>query len=236
LDRVFAECMQGKTYPIKASDYDQTCDKDSDCTAVGEGDGCTPCILLCGDATINVADLQKWRDDVQKTPARASGTCHCPLWGSPECVDHKCQLSAIPQGPQNDCEVVGGKCVADGDGACQQTAAEDCASGDASKAATCCLDPLFAACNAGKNTPIKASNYEQNCNVDADCIAIGEGDGCNCEVNCQNAAINGGDVEAWRLDLAKTPAHFLTCHCPAATAPCCVDHVCSDDRKQCAAP
>ena len=58
----------------------------------------------------------------------------------------------------------------------------------------------------GQDVSIKASDYDQSCEQDSDCIGIGEGNGCDCRVVCQNAAINVADEAKWREDLAETPA------------------------------
>jgi hypothetical protein len=91
-------------------------------------------------------------------------------------------------------------------------------------------------CDQGKTFPIIASDYDQSCNVDSDCVGIGEGDGCECRVLCQNAAINVADEARWREDVMQTPVSGTACHCPAATVPCCRDHLCRSDRTLCELP
>jgi hypothetical protein len=93
--------------------------------------------------------------------------------------------------------------------------------------------PVFAECAEGKTFPINASDYDQSCGQDSDCIGIGEGDGCDCRVVCRNAAINSADEAKWRKDLAETPAHAALCLCPAAPVPCCLDQRCSSDLLKC---
>jgi hypothetical protein len=95
------------------------------------------------------------------------------------------------------------------------------------------LDAVFAECAEGKTFPINASDYDQTCEQDSDCIGIGEGNGCDCKVVCQNAAINIADEAKWLKDRAETPAHAAKCLCPNAPVPCCLDHRCSSDRLKC---
>jgi hypothetical protein len=92
---------------------------------------------------------------------------------------------------------------------------------------------VSAACEQGMTFPIHASDYDQSCERSSDCIGIGEGDGCDCRVLCQNAAINVADEAKWRQDIAKKPASPFVCRCPAATFPCCVEHRCSADPMLC---
>jgi hypothetical protein len=92
---------------------------------------------------------------------------------------------------------------------------------------------VLAECDGGRTFPINASDYDQSCEQDSDCIGIGEGNGCDCNVVCKNAAINIADEAKWRKDLAETPAHAAQCLCPAARVPCCLDRRCSSDRLKC---
>jgi hypothetical protein len=55
---------------------------------------------------------------------------------------------------------------------------------------------------------IRASNYDQTCKVDMDCVLIAEGDPCtSCGISCSsNATINAGALAMYRSDIANTPA------------------------------
>jgi len=83
-----ASCM------ILASNYDQSCTVDTDCTEVSSGDYCSgDCI--CGGSTINVGSLANFNEDVSKTPldsgALGNFSCNCPGEVSPCCLGGKCQ-------------------------------------------------------------------------------------------------------------------------------------------------
>ncbi len=80
---------------------------------------------------------------------------------------------------------------------------------------------------------IQASNYDQSCKTDSDCIAVGEGNACYpCVIECTNAAINVGAHARYLSDVAKTSAASQTggfCGCPAEFFPCCRGGTCSAD-------
>jgi hypothetical protein len=94
------------------------------------------------------------------------------------------------------------------------------------ESAWCCLDRFLDVCDQGQSFPINASDYDQSCEKDSDCIGIGEGDGCGCL--CQNAAINVAYHATWLEDVERTPAFsaMLVCNCPAASAPGCIRGTC----------
>jgi hypothetical protein len=90
LDRFFAACDQGQSFPIVASDYDQSCQQASDCISIGEGDGCN-CGSSCPNAAINVAGQAKWLAKLQQTPAGAARlVCNCPAFFGIDCIVHRC--------------------------------------------------------------------------------------------------------------------------------------------------
>jgi hypothetical protein len=62
------------------------------------------------------------------------------------------------------------------------------------------------ACDAGRL--ILASEYDQSCRADTDCVAIEEGNPCvACAFSCtRNAAINYGAVAQYQSAIAGTPA------------------------------
>jgi hypothetical protein len=110
------------------------------------------------------------------------------------------------------CEEAGGQC---GASACSALGPQSCgATGGA-----CCLDALGAACAAeGGSSPIAASSYDQSCQVDSDCVAIGIGDPCYpCEVLCPGtAAINASSMAQYTADVARSPSGSgrVACSCP----------------------
>jgi hypothetical protein len=130
------------------------------------------------------------------------------------------------------CTPAGGECVRQTDPrACSGFVASQlvCSSEAQPEGERCCLDPIFAACREGQTFPLRASDYDQSCDEDSDCLGIGEGDGCRCDTLCSGAAINVADEARWRTDLEKTPAYQakLVCNCPAFFGVGCVDHRCA---------
>jgi hypothetical protein len=66
-------------HAISASNYDRSCTLDSDCVAVGVGDPCRPCDILCaGNAAINKSSMSQYSKDVADSPALGdSAACSC---------------------------------------------------------------------------------------------------------------------------------------------------------------
>jgi hypothetical protein len=83
-------CPNGNTCgTISASDYDQTCAKDSDCTGVTDGNLCSHICTNCIDATINVRAVAQYNADFAKKVSEP-GVCPCPLGPTPVCNAGKC--------------------------------------------------------------------------------------------------------------------------------------------------
>lgn len=81
--------------------------------------------------------------------------------------------------------------------------------------ATFCVEPWDAGpCDAS----IHASNYDQTCGDDSDCILVGVGDFCTpCGPACTLNAINRASLSQYETDVDNTPAGTL----PVSCAPCC---------------
>ncbi len=75
---------------IKASDYDQTCTTDTDCTTVYEGDLCAQS-CQCPNAAINMDVTAQYEADFEKKVSVPEG-CPCPSGPSPRCNAGVCQL------------------------------------------------------------------------------------------------------------------------------------------------
>jgi hypothetical protein len=85
---------------------------------------------------------------------------------------------------------------------------EQCILGS-SATAVACADPLV--------QMIQASNYDQSCSVDTDCVAVAEGDFCVPGANnCLTAAINKSAESQYLSDVANTNAAF--CSAPGSCA------------------
>jgi hypothetical protein len=125
------------------------------------------------------------------------------------------------------CVEAGGLC---GVSACSAVGPQSCGS----KGETCCLDSLGPLCAAEAGaTPIVASSYDQSCQVDSDCVAIGVGDSCYpCGVVCPgNAAINASSLARYMQDVAASPAGKggFFCNCPlySPSSVCCNAGLCA---------
>jgi hypothetical protein len=90
-----------------------------------------------------------------------------------------------------------------------------------------CADPLV--------QMIQASNYDQSCSVDTDCVAVAEGNFCVPGANnCLTAAVNKSAKSQYLSDVANTNAAFCTApvSCPSlvtcgtSTGPWCVNGTC----------
>ena len=89
-------------------------------------------------------------------------------------------------------------------------------------------------CDAGGDVPaISSADYDRSCTVDADCVAVPEGDVCSdCALHCQALGVVNKSVEAqYRRDVAKLVAAYPKgeCSCPAPLPTCCVGGVCRQD-------
>jgi hypothetical protein len=81
------DCSDASAPPIQASNYDQTCGKDSDCIAIAEGIACNPWLGPCWSAAINLGAYGQYRSDVAKTPAASCiAISGCPLSLGPCCI------------------------------------------------------------------------------------------------------------------------------------------------------
>jgi hypothetical protein len=75
---------------------------------------------------------------------------------------------------------------------------------------------------------IRARDYDQTCEIDADCVVINDGEKCAIErCSCGNASINAQDLERFDADLAALvciPVPRLDnaeCLCAPAAEPIC---------------
>ena len=74
---------------------------------------------------------------------------------------------------------------------------------------------------------IAASDYDQTCATDADCVPVYEGTACDPQCLCANAAINAGALDTYQSDLAKTVQSPNVCACAAPLPPRCVHSICT---------
>jgi hypothetical protein len=93
----------------------------------------------------------------------------------------------------------------------------------------CCMDKVcrlepYDDCTDASAQLIQASNYDQSCTTDKECVAVAEGDFCSPGAgNCGNAAINMSSYAQYQADVAKTRA--ASCYAPGScgggAGPCC---------------
>lgn len=92
-----AGCAESKTH-ISASDYDQSCERDEECTLVIEGDVCD-----CGQpAAINFDAEDDFQDDKRRMQQNCTEGCipEYPLEGV--CTSGTCELREIGASPEPD--------------------------------------------------------------------------------------------------------------------------------------
>lgn len=86
-------------YPIHASDYDQSCETDSDCVGVGEGNLCAACSAVCPTAAINQSALGQYDADIDKlgelTDPNVTIDCGCPALFPVCCDAGRCHADAV---------------------------------------------------------------------------------------------------------------------------------------------
>jgi hypothetical protein len=105
---------------IAASNYDQSCNVDSDCVEVSSGDYCSPTTCTCGGSAINVKAMAEFNADVANTPLGSNTlseavVCGCPLPGGPCCRSGVCQSGfgdcSSPADTLPACADAGGTCM-----------------------------------------------------------------------------------------------------------------------------
>ena len=85
---------------IQASNYAQTCQQDSDCILVGEGQSCYPCSLAYGPyGAISRGALAQFEADVAKTPGGTGNPVSCASACTPSptacCRGGQCRADAL---------------------------------------------------------------------------------------------------------------------------------------------
>jgi hypothetical protein len=131
------------TCMISASNYDQSCNVDSDCVQVSAGDYCSAATCTCGGSAINVGSMAQFNAAVAKTPLGSGAldsvrvVCGCPCESGAVCRSGKCQ-AAFCGAPSADtlpaCADAGGQCAYSMNTTCNGTGPPECAYSD-----ECCL-------------------------------------------------------------------------------------------------
>jgi hypothetical protein len=134
------------------------------------------------------------------------------------------------------CAAAGGQCEVGA--VCEEVALGACGP----VGSVCCLHVICAA--DAKVQLIQASDYDQSCTVDSDCVEVYVGNACSCELGCRTTIgpINKAAEPQYTADVASAPS--VVCSC-APTPPvrvgsepvaCCVEGQCQTVTGQCAVP
>jgi hypothetical protein len=115
---------------------------------------------------------------------------------------------------------------------------QDCIDFSVGPAVSCCINRTCiygqaaidaVPCTDGNVQLILASNYDQSCLRESDCIAVGQGNFCNAGAgNCPSTAINKAAYSLYQADVAKTNAAICRAvtGCGNESGPCCRRGVC----------
>jgi hypothetical protein len=127
------------------------------------------------------------------------------------------------------CAAAGGHCVGAGAPCTLVGTPHDCNPDTPGGSFCCVLDFDGGGC---KGT-IHASDYDQSCSTDTDCVAISANDSCRlCALGCTNEAINVGALARYQSDIGETTATLsdarLACagDCVVNPPPCCMGGKC----------
>jgi hypothetical protein len=93
----------------------------------------------------------------------------------------------------------------------------------------CKLETYDGDCTDANGQIIQASNYDQSCTMDSDCVGVAEGNFCYPgATNCATATINKSANAQYQADVAKTRAAscYAPGNCGAEFGPCCVSGMC----------
>ena len=127
------------------------------------------------------------------------------------------------------CAAAGGQCLPFGSGPCTLVGPPGACNPDQpgpGGSFCCAVGPAGGTCS-----DVKASDYDQSCQVDGDCVGISTRSCFLCAFNCPNAAINAGALAQYTSDVASSTAMLsgqrLACSgdCPI-DLPSCVSGRC----------
>jgi hypothetical protein len=198
---------------VQASSYDRSCTLDSDCVPVpgGTADSCNPnpTCIYCSTATVSLHAEDPYYSDLMAAMAAAAdanfGACPpCAAFTQPCCRLGACQVGS----------------------ACEPPSAPPDAGLPPPDAAS--PPPDAVAPEAGACT-IHASDYDQSCASDSDCVDVSEGDFCGqVACPCPNAAVRVSAASTYMTDLSEIlPVSPLVCSCPIDVGPRCDAGRCS---------
>ena len=97
--------------------------------------------------------------------------------------------------------------------------------------------PTTTGCTDANIQLIQASNYDQSCKVDSDCVNVAAGNACYpCLVLCgAGGVINRNALASYQNDISKTigfkEMSSVMCNCPGILFPCCRTGICRADLQ-----
>ena len=102
-------CPDGSQRPILAANYDQSCQTDTDCVLIGEGNACSM-VNPCANAAISKAAYAKYQSDIAAAPCFALAGCPASL--PPCCRQGVCRTNdcSSPADTLPACADAGGIC------------------------------------------------------------------------------------------------------------------------------
>jgi hypothetical protein len=152
-------CGSSKSCSIAASDYDRSCEQDSDCVGIAEGDLCAENVCTdCVTAAINARDQTQYQNDVS---SKVSTQLFCPCPDVPvACNAGTCGIARrapcpadLPQTPVA-CQAEGADCYMASTNTCGATTCF-CVSG-AWKCGPTCINLSDAAADSGTDAAADA--------------------------------------------------------------------------------
>jgi hypothetical protein len=185
---------------FSASDFDDSCKSDSDCTTVTL-DVCPGQCLCQGDTAVN-AYSQAYDNYSAKAQQVSQSVCGC-----------------IAEGPAAICS--NKKCVA----CASNSSLSGCAFGGGGDTDAGIISDPPPPEDAGFCVNAPLSEFSTACTVDTDCVLVRTGEICSGECSCGGSSMAAASLPAY--DVVTAGIEFDTCPCPYFGKPACVNNACS---------
>lgn len=75
---------------IETSDYDTSCNQDTDCIVINTGEICSGYNCLCGGSTVNADGQAQYDNAISSVDPGPGPMCGCPYFGRPRCIQNVC--------------------------------------------------------------------------------------------------------------------------------------------------
>ena len=233
---------------LEVNPSDLSCGTDHDCALVRTGQVCNgECDLFCGDTPVNTVAAMRFESD---TGSLTLGPCPCNLAGEVRCLGGQCTLCALGPNQPAGCSDAGLPTPTDASGESGDASDGEADAGDAADDGEAnASNAVVADKEAGEPGPcvdagpratcqdadISASNYDQTCLADSDCVIVGEGPECSpCALAYGPfAAINRAAVQEFEADVNRILGGIFPVSCAPACTPspavCCRGGSCHAD-------